>query len=206
MNLSFAGLSVAAILLAGCVSVRTPTFLLEPSDREWDRTLSRAQSLAANGRAGTADSLLAMYAATYPTAKQAREAAYWRALLDLRTGNNDRVSDAVPLLQNYVSAGQTTEHWMEADALLRAAARVDTLNRVAATYVSKGEVSMDAATAANAKVADAKAEAKAATADSKSQDDEIKRLRDELAKSKEELDRIKKRLAEPPKKPPPNQS
>jgi len=192
----------AALLLGGCITVHTPAFLLAPADREWGSTLARARSLADNGRIASADSLLANYAAAYPTAKQAREADYWRALLDLRSApDNSRIPDALPLLQHYVSGGPTTEHWMEADALLRAASRVDTLTRSTTTYISKGDVTADAA-AANARAADARAEAKAATADNKSQDEEIKRLRDELAKSKEELERIKKRLAEPPKKPP----
>ncbi|HEY6218464.1 MAG TPA: hypothetical protein VIV65_00320 [Gemmatimonadaceae bacterium] len=193
----------AVVLLTGCVTVRMPTFLQEAPERSWGPTLQRAQTLASNGQAVQADSVLASFAAAYPSTHPAIETNYWRALLGLRASeSSQRVSDAIPLLQGYLAAGHSTEHWMEADALLRAAARVDTLNHIAATYVSKGEVALDAAAAANARAADAKADAKAATADSKSQDEEIKRLRDELAKSKDELERIKKRLAEPPKKPP----
>lgn len=185
---------------SACVSVRPPGFLEIPAIKDWGETLKQAQSLAVDGRTWQADSLLAAYAAQYPDVPQAREAGYWRALLNLRSmPSTQRLSFALPLLQAYVAAGPTTEHWMEADALLHAASRVDTLSRIAETYVSKGEVTADAA---NARVADAKAETKAATADTKAQDDEIRRLKDELAKSKDELDRIKKRLAEPPKKPP----
>jgi hypothetical protein len=199
----FLSIAPAALLLGGCITVHTPSFMLAPADRQWEPTLARARALADNGRIAGADSLLAHYSATYPTSKEAREADYWRALLDLRSApDNSRIADALPLLQHYVSGGPTTEHWMEADALLRAASRVDTLNRVSATYTSKGDVTIDAAAAANARAADVKADLKAVSADNKSQDEEIKRLRDELAKSKDELDRIKKRLAEPPKKPP----
>ena len=197
--------AVGALLsLTACVSVRPPGFLQIPSDRDWGPTLTRARLLASDGRTAQADSMLAQFAAAYPAAPQAVEASYWRALMNLRApAPNSGTIAAIPLLQTYLAAGPTTEHWMEADALLRAASRVDTLTRMAATYVSRGEVATDLA-AATAKTVDAntKADAKTAAADTKAQDDEIKRLKDELAKSKEELDRIKKRLAEPPKKPP----
>jgi D-alanyl-D-alanine carboxypeptidase len=192
-----------ALVLTACVTVRPPSFLQEPADRQLGPTLSRAQSLAANGQTAQADSLLAQFSATYHGSSQAREADYWRALIDLRSPQGtSRLADAIPLLRSYTAAGQSTEHWMEADALLRAAARLDSLNQATATYISKGEVANDVVATATARAADAKAEVKTATADTKAQDDEIKRLRDELAKTTEELDRIKKRLAEPPKKPP----
>jgi Tfp pilus assembly major pilin PilA len=192
---------VALASTTACVTVKPPSFLEYPAVRDWGQTLRQAQSLAANGQPSQADSLLATYAAQYPDAPQTREASYWRALLGLRSSvANQGISVAIPLLQSYIAAGQTTEHWMEASALLQAAVRLDSLSRTSTTYVSRGDVTTDAAT--NAKVADAKAEARAATADSKAQDDEIRRLKDELAKSKDELERIKKRLAEPPKKPP----
>jgi hypothetical protein len=196
-------LGVAVISSAACVSVNPPRFLQYPADREWKPTLDRARELANTGQVWQADSLLEQFAYAYPTAPQAVEANYWRGLLNLRSPSSTQaVSRAIPLLQTYVAAGQSTEHWMEADALLRAACRVDTLSRIAATYISRGEVG-DAAITANAKAADAKAaETKAVAADTKTQDEEIKRLKDELAKSKDELERIKKRLAEPPKKPP----
>lgn len=185
-----------AVALALSTACATPHLSGLPS-AEWGPTLTRARALANDGRIAQADSLVARYAAAYPSAPQAVEANYWRALLNLRSpAATQGISSAIPLLQTYLAAGPSTEHWLEADALLRAASRVDTLSRVAATYISRGEVSIDAAATAKA------AEAKAATADTKAQNDEIRRLTDELAKSKEELDRIKKRLAEPPKKPP----
>ncbi|SRR5258708_6865458 len=189
---------------AACVSVNPPRFLQYPADREWKPTLDRARDLANTGQIWQADSLLEQFAYTYSTTPQAVEANYWRGILNLRSPSSTQaVSRAIPLLQAYVAAGPSTEHWMEADALLRAASRVDTLSRIAATYVSKGEVATDGAISANAKAADAKAaETKAVAADTKTQDEEIKRLKDELAKSRDELERIKKRLAEPPKKPP----
>jgi hypothetical protein len=188
---------------AACATLGQTT-LLQQADRDWGPTLTRSRAVARDGRPAQADSLLAQYAAAYPSAPQAIEASYWRALLDIGSPTTtQRTSLAIPLLQTYVAAGPATEHWMEADGLLRAVCRVDTLSRVAATYISRGEVSIDAAAAATAKAADAKAiDAKTATADTKAQNDEIRRLTDELAKSKDELDRIKKRLAEPPKKPP----
>ena len=197
-------LSVAVVLSAACVSVSPPRFLQVPSDREWKPTLDRARALASAGQIEQGDSLLAQFAAAYSTAPQAVEANYWRALLNLRSPTATQgVLRAIPLLRTYVGAGTSTEHYTEADGLLRAASRVDTLSRIAATYISRGEVATDAAALATVKAADTKAaETKAVAADTKAQDEEIKRLKDELAKSKEELERIKKRLAEPPKKPP----
>ena len=51
--------------------------------------------------------------------------------------------------------------------------------------------------AANAKVAEARADATRPT-DAAAQDAEIKRLRDELAKANAELERIRRRLTQPP--------
>lgn len=201
-------LAIGAVALStACVSVTPPRFLQVSSDRDWTATFARANALAAQGHIAQADSLLAHYATTYPSAPQSVEADYWRALFTLKSpAATQSISQAIPLLQRYVAAGPSTQHWIEADALLRVASRVDTLTRVAAIYISRGEVSTDAAAAsaaAAAKVdANAKADAKAASADTKALEEEIRKLRDELAKSKEELERIKKRLAEPPKKPP----
>jgi valyl-tRNA synthetase len=195
---------LAVVSSSACVSVSPPHFLQVPSDREWKPTLDRAREMAARGQIEQADSLLAQFATAYPTAPQAVEAGYWRAILNLRSpAATQGISRAIPLLRTYVAAGPSTEHWTEADALLRAAARVDTLSHVAATYVSRGEVATDAAAQDKIKADNTRAaETKVVAADTKAQDDEIKRLKDELAKSKEELERIKKRLAEPPKKPP----
>ena len=189
--------------MTACVSVRPPSFLQIPSDRDWGPTLARARQLASEGRGAQADSVLAQFAAAYPAAPQAVEASYWRALLNLRApAPNSATIAAIPLLQTYLAAGPTTEHWMEAEALLRAASRVDTLTRMAATYVSRGEVATDLATAtAKAVDANAKADAKTVAADTKAQDEEIKRLKDELAKANTELERIRKRLSSPPPKP-----
>ena len=119
--------ALAVIAVSGCVSVSPPRFLQVPSDREWKPTLDRATALASGGQVERADSVLAQFATTYPTAPQAIEASYWRALLNLRSpAAADGVSRAIPLLQTYVAAGPSTEHWAEADALLHAASRVDT--------------------------------------------------------------------------------
>lgn len=195
---------IALAMSTACVTVRPPSFLEVPYLKDWGQTLKQARSLALEGYYGQADSLLAQYATLYPEALQAKEAKYWRALFNLRSSpSSQRLSFAIPLLESYVAAGPSTEHWIEAGALLQAAARLDSVSKISATYVSRGDVTTDAATAAaNGRAADAKAETKAVTADSKAQDDEIRRLKDELAKSKDELERIKKRLAEPPKKPP----
>ena len=193
---------VAAVVLlssASCISVTTPRFLLPAPDREWQPMLDRARQLAIGGQTVKADSLLARFAADYPTSSGAIETNYWRSLVQLQGPMGEQgTATAIPMLQAYL-ATRPTAHRLEAGVLLRAAARVDTLTRAAASLSTKVVVSSGDVVDANTRTADAKA---AATADTKDQEAEIKRLKDELAKSKEELERIKKRLAEPPKKPP----
>ena len=185
---------------AACVSVSTPRFLLTAPRREWKPTLERAQSLAASGRAHEADSLLANYASRYPGTPGAREALYWRSLIQLQSGIVSENGPAM-LLGQYVNE-RDAEHAIEAATLRRVATRVDSLSKAADGLNSKVQVSNGEVVAANGRAADAKSDAKAAVADNKDQDAEIKRLRGELASAKEELERIKKKLAEPPKKPP----
>lgn len=187
--------SLLALIALGaataCAPAHTASLIQDQPYRDWEATLSGARALAEKGQTSAADSALARYAATYPSAPQAVEVGYWRALLNFEAPvEMQSTTFAIPLLQSYVAAGRSTEHWIEADALLRMAARVDSLSHLTATYVTHGEVTLDAT----------KIDTKTPPPDAR--DDEIKRLKDELAKSKDELDRIKKRLAEPPKKPP----
>jgi hypothetical protein len=177
----------------GCVAVSTPRFLMPAPQRDWKPTLEQAQSYAAAGRAVEADSILASYVSSYPDTPGAREALYWRSLIQLQSGLVSENGPAM-MLGQYV-ANPDAEHAIEAATLRRVATRVDSLARAANTLSSKVQVS-------NGEVVSAKSDAKAAVADNKDQDAEIKRLRGELSAAKEELDRIKKRLAEPPKKPP----
>src|SRR4029077_17374403 len=107
-----AAATLAIIAVSGCVSVSPPRFLQVPSDREWKPTLDRARALADGGQVGRADSVLTQFAVAYPTAPQAFEANYWRALLSLRSpAATEAFSRAIPLLQTYVAAGSSTEHW-----------------------------------------------------------------------------------------------
>jgi hypothetical protein len=200
----FSRLIVTAALFgaSGCISITTPRFMMPAPERDWKPTLSEARSLASTGKSERADSLLARFAASYPDSPQAIETNYWRSLFLLNGSNGLQNADAtIPMLHTYLASG-ATEHHIEADALLRAAARVDTLSRATAALTTRVVVSNGDIVTGNTRAADAKPDAKPVTADAKDQDAEIKRLRDELAKSKEELDRIKKRLAEPTKKPP----
>jgi hypothetical protein len=193
---------IAAVLMnsAACISVSTPRFLMSAPQREWKPTLENAQELAASGEAFAADSMLAKYAAAYPGTPGAREALYWRSLIQLQSGIVSENGPAM-LLGQYVADGEA-EHRIEAATLRRVATRVDSLSRAANSLTSKVQVSNGEVATANNRAADAKADAKAATSDVKDQDAELKRVKGELAAAREELERIKKRLAEPPKKPP----
>jgi len=193
-------MSAVLVSSAACGSMTTPAFLLPAPRREWKPALERAQSLAATGDAIAADSVLARFQADYPGSDGAREALYWRSLIQLQSGIVSENGPAMMLGQYMNTSG--AEHATEAATLRRVAVRVDSLARVAGALTSKVMTSNGEVTSANGRAADAKADAKAAAADSKDQDAEIRRLRSELASAKEELERIKKRLAEPPKKPP----
>lgn len=193
-------LMIAAMVSGAACSSMTPRFLMPAPQRDWKPTLDRAQSLAASGRAQEADSVLAAYAASYPNTAGAREALYWRSLIQLQSGFVSENGPAM-LLEQYM-AHRDADHLMEAATLRRVATRVDSLSRAANALSTKVQSSNGEVVAANIRAADAKSDAKAASADNKDQDAEIKRLRGELAAAKEELERIKKRLAEPAKKPP----
>jgi hypothetical protein len=199
MNRSLARIVISAALLnsAACVSVTTPRFMMPTAQREWKPTLEEAHRLAAAGRAPQADSLLAAYASNYAGTDGAREALYWRSLIQLQSGF---VSENGParLLDQYLAA-ENSDHRIEAATLRRIATRVDSLSRAAVALQARMHVSDGEIVSANSRVA---ADAKAATADAKDQDAEIKKLKGELAAAREELERIKKRLAEPAKKPP----
>jgi hypothetical protein len=193
---------ISALLLnsAACISVTTPRFLRPAPEREWKPTLEQAQSFAATGRAAEADALLATYAASYPATPGAREALYWRSLIQLQSG---LVSENGPaMMLNRYMTERGAEHAIEAATLYRVATRVDSLSRAANALTTKVMISDGEVASAKDKTADAKADTKAAVADTKDLDAENRKLRAELAAAREELERIKKRLAEPPKKPP----
>jgi hypothetical protein len=195
-------IAAAAFVLSatGCVTVTTPRFMRPAPEREWSSTLDRARMLAAEGRVTTADSLLSLHASRYPGTPGAVESYYWRSLMLVQAGAAPTPGPSM-LLGLYLREPDV-EHRIEAEALMKAAMKVDSLSRAASTLVTRVQESSGEVVSAANKAADAKADAKAATAETKDQDAEIRRLRAELASSKEELERIKKRLAEPPKKPP----
>jgi hypothetical protein len=204
MNRTVARIVIATALLnsVACISVTTPRFMQPAPVREWKPTLERARELANAGRGPQADSVLAQYAAAYPGTAGAREAGYWRALIQLQSGYVSENGPAM-LLDAYL-ADRRAEHAIEAATLHRIATRVDSLSRAANALNTRVQISDGEVVSAANRAADAKADAKAAVAETKGQDAEIARLRRELAAAKEELERIKKRLAEPPKKPPVN--
>ena len=202
MSRLFARIVISALVLnsGACVSLTTPRFLKPAPEREWKPTVERAQALAAAGRASEADSILAAYATSYPTTPGAREALYWRSLIQLQSGIVSENGPAM-LLGRYMNE-RGAEHAIEAATLYRIATRVDSLSRAASALSTKVMISEGEVVSAKDKAADAKADTKAAVADTKDLDAENRRLRQELSAAKEELERIKKRLAEPPKKPP----
>ncbi|HET9424300.1 MAG TPA: hypothetical protein VFO55_02930 [Gemmatimonadaceae bacterium] len=195
-------LAIAAFALnaGACISVTTPRFMLPAPERDWPTTLDRARALAAQGNVLAADSLLAQHASKYPRTPGAVESYYWRSLMLVQSGAAPTPGPAM-MLGLYLGE-RDIEHRIEAQALLRAAMRVDSLTLAATSLANKVNVSHGEVATANTRTAEAKSDVKAVTAETKDQDAEIRKLRAELAASKEELERIKKRLAEPPKKPP----
>jgi len=184
---------------AACARLRTRG----PMPDEWTVALASAQSRAASGEFGTADSILAGYGARHPGTHEALETTYWRALFKLDPSNaNASTPHVIASLDGYLRDPRPRDHVVEAGTLRRTAAQVETLTKAAEMASAQAKTAANDAANAKAAAADAKADATkvdaSASAAAADKDAEIKRLKDELAKANTELDRIRKRLASPP--------
>ncbi|HJR43607.1 MAG TPA: hypothetical protein VJ812_16040 [Gemmatimonadaceae bacterium] len=182
-------LIVAVVIVASCVRGRgtNSTSSLEAwATRDWPTVLASAQQAANEGRYDAAERELALFAERNPGTLQAREAAYWRAMLLLDPANEGGdPGGALEQIERYLADSATfTPHRGEALLIRRLASQLDSLRR------SSTEV-----TSASARTA-----ADAATA--KERETELEKqnqaLKEQLEKTMAELERIKKRLAERP--------
>ena len=173
----------ALFVTAGCVTGRS---LAGSAGRDWNDTLSQAQSLASDHRYADADRLLADYAARYPGSEGAQESAYWRGVLALEPSNRDASPQiAAALFETYSRAGGHLPHGMEAGILHDIAVRLQAAGAPAIAVASPASGASSAAPSG--------------AGDLKAKDTEIQRLKDELAKANDELERIKRRLTAPTK-------
>lgn len=168
----------ALALAPGCVAghQRPP----EPTSAEQlVDVVTRARIAAASGQRDEADRLLAGFVEAHPATAEAREAAYWRAILRLEwaTSRADR-DEAKRNLDAYLADTAMTAHTPEARILRHLLNAVDSASQAS-----------DSANAAARQAAAAREEALRK---------EIQTLKDELVKTNEELTRIKRRLGSRP--------
>jgi len=176
------GLAALTLALAGCSTAVRRT-MPQPAG-EWIYVLGAAKEAAEEGRYSDADRVLQDFMLAYAGAPEAREAAYWRALLTLDPANRGGdIRSAAKQLAEYLADTASTLHRTEALALSRLAATIDSLGRRHQISIS----SSDAARAEQAERADQR-EAELQK--------EIQRLKEQLDKTTAELERIKKRLSE----------
>jgi hypothetical protein len=147
----------------------------EPSMQgELATALEQADREALAGHFGTADRVLADFAARHASTPAWYEASLWRALYKLDpTNQTGTPREAAALLDSYL-ASSAAPHRGAATTLRRLASTLDRPT----TTVSASNAGAPSTGAAKP-------------------DDEIARLKDELAKANAELERIKKRLSQP---------
>ena len=165
-------------LLTGCVArhQRPP----EPTRAEQLlAVITRARIAAASGQVEEAEEMLTAFVDANPSTPEAREAAYWRAVLRLEaaTSRADR-DEAKRDLDVYLADTSMTAHLAEARILRALLTTVD----------STSQATDSAATAAR----------QAATEREEELKKEIQSLKEQLDKTNDELNRIKKRLGSRP--------
>lgn len=142
-------------------------------------TLTRARVAAASGQRDEADAILADFLEANPSTPEAREAAYWRAILRLEAATSQADRDGARRdLETYLADTALTAHLSEARILRDLLAAVDSTSRAT-----------DSATAAAREASAAREE---------ELKKEIQSLKDQLEKTNEELNRIKRRLGSRP--------
>lgn len=165
-------------LLAGCVARHQQPPEPTPAEQLTD-VVTRARVAAAAGQRDEADAILARFVETHPSTLEAREAAYWRAILRLESATTlaDR-DEAKRDLDSYLADSSMTAHLSEARILRHLLSAVDSATRAT-----------DSTNTAARQAAAAREEALKK---------EIQTIKEELDKTNEELTRIKRRLGSRP--------
>ena len=171
---------VAALLLVlGCrrqapalptLPVPVPSL---PTEAPWVATLAAARMAADSGHFTVADSILAAFEQSEPSASEVSESAFWRAMLRADPRNPAFTpADARAALAAYLTTPEPRRR-IEAGVMLRLLAVSDSLRAAQASQKS------------------------ASDARDRAREDELQKLRDELQRTQAELDRIKRRLGPP---------
>lgn len=168
----------AIALLSGCAAKHQRPPEPTPAEQLID-VVTRARVASAAGQRDEADRILASFVETHPATAEAREAAYWRAILRLEaaTSRADR-DEAKRNLDAYLADTAMTAHMSEARILRHLLGAVDSASQAA-----------DSASVAARQAAAAREEALRK---------ELQTLKEELDKTNEELTRIKRRLGSRP--------
>jgi hypothetical protein len=181
-------LAAAACALVAGACVRPPAASLPAPASDWVEVLSFAQTAAAARDYAGADSALAAFARRRADTPEAREAAFWRAVINLDPRNPER--DAVvarTALERYVSdTAAGWPHGPQARALLSLVTAADSLDGAARL-----------ARAAADSVREAPAEPPKSSAREEELQKEVQRLKEQLERTNAELDLIRKRLTAP---------
>jgi hypothetical protein len=149
-------------------------------------TLSAAQHAADSGKYDAAEKTLVTFVNAHPKTREAREAAFWRALYLMDPSNKSgSLAAGVSGMDAYLADDSTSWYRSEAVVLRRTASLAQALKLGA---VAAATTTAPATTTTTTGIDPATL---------KTRDEEIASLRDQLAKVNAELDRIKKRLANP---------
>ncbi len=171
-------LLAATALVAGCVARHQPPADGIPAEQLIE-AVTRARVAASSGRHNEADAILARFAEANPATPEAREAAYWRAILGLESARSRADRDAAKKhLNTYLADTTMTAHRVEAGIL-----------RQLLSVVESTAQATDSATAAARQAAAAREE---------ELKKEIQSLKEQLDKTNEELTRIRRRLGSRP--------
>lgn len=155
---------------------RTPVVAAPPAPTaasEWPAAYAQASLEARQNRLGLADRALSEFATRFPGSPEAAEVPYWRAVYKLDPASGAPMSDALALLDHYLTNAPSGLHRVEAATLRRLA------------------------TAADTRVPAAQPAATVPKPEDRALEEEVQRLRDELARANAELTRIRRRLARP---------
>ena len=168
----------AVAFLAGCVARHQQP--PEPSgEQRLLEAITRARVAASSGQPDEAEAILTRFVDANPSTPEAREAAYWRAILRLESAISQADRDGAKRdLTTYLADTAMTVHLAEARIIRNLLTAVDSASQ--------------AGDNANA------AARQAAAAREEELKKEIQSLKEQLEKTNEELDRIKRRLGARP--------
>jgi hypothetical protein len=186
---------------AGCM---TRPLALQPRPvREWPATLQAVKEAARARQYASADSILVAFMSRNDGSYQAREAAYWRALLLVDPANTQAsTTEAFRALNQFFADRATAESYDEANILRRVVQRIDSLNQSLAQaqrLIAEAQEAADEPRAAQPAAADpapAAAAARREARENRNLVEQVRRLREELSRSNQELERVRRRLSE----------